>query len=187
VQGRGAAPLPALDLGERGELLRVRGLSASGNLPKHIRVRQEAAALQALRSNGINARMDVTDADSKGTGTAVFIWADFENSFAGFTSLGERGKPAERVAGEAAQELIEFLHGDAALDRHLADQVVLPLALAEGRSFFTTEAVTGHLLTNAWVVNLFFPGCVRVEGEEGLAGAVTIDGADWERIAPGTA
>ncbi|MGD8794160.1 MAG: RNA 3'-terminal phosphate cyclase [Anaerolineae bacterium] len=176
VQGRGVATLQALDLRARGERLRVRGLSASSNLPKHIRVRQEKAALQALRSNGVNARVDVTDADAKGTGTVVFLWADFENALAGFTSLGERGKPAERVAGEAAQELIAFLHGDAALDRHLADQVVLPLALAQGRSHLTTEAVTGHLLTNAWVVNLFFPGCVRVDGEEGLAGAVTIDG-----------
>jgi RNA 3'-terminal phosphate cyclase (ATP) len=180
-QGTGTEPrLPGaspagLDLRERGALLRVRGLSAGSNLPKHIRMRQEAAALQALRSNGVNARIDVLEAPSKGQGTVVFLWAEFENAVAGFTSLGERGKPAEQVAEEAADQLVEFLHGTAALDRHLADQLILPMALAAGPSRLTTEAVTQHLLTNAWVVNQFFPGRIRIEGEEGRPGECWIE------------
>jgi RNA 3'-terminal phosphate cyclase (ATP) len=168
--------LAGLDLGERGELLRVRGLSASSNLPKHIRVRQEKAALQTLRSSGVNPRFEVVDAPSKGTGTVVFLWADFENAVAGFTSLGERGKPAEHVAEEAAKDLLDYLRGDAALDRHLADQLVLPMALGGGRSRFATERVTQHLLTNAWVINQFFPGRAQVEGEEGQPGTCWIRG-----------
>ena len=168
-KGKGSAPT-GLELEQRGALLRVRGLSASSNLPKHIRTRQERAALQVLRSNGVNARIEVVDAPSKGVGTVVFCWAEFENSVAGFTSLGERGKPAERVAEEAASELVRFLQGDAALDRYLADQLVLPMALAAGSSQFSTEVVTEHLLTNAWVVNQFFPNRVRVEGEAGRPG-----------------
>jgi RNA 3'-terminal phosphate cyclase (ATP) len=164
----------ALDLRQRGELLRVRGLSVSSNLPKHIRTRQEGAALQSLRSNGVNARIDVVDAPAKGRGTVVFLWAEFENVRAGFTSLGELGKPAEQVAEEAAVELLEFLRSEAALDRHLADQLVLPMALSAGPSQFTTEVVTQHLLTNAWVVNRFSPGRVRIEGKEGQPGTCQI-------------
>ncbi len=183
VQGRGSEAAPEIpdesiagqDLRERGALLRVRGLSASSNLPKHIRTRQEKAALQSLRSNSVNARIDVVDAPSKGQGTVVFLWAEFENNTAGFTALGERGKPAERVAEEAAGELLDFLRGDAALDRFLADQLLLPLALAAGPSQFTTEAVTAHLLTNAWVVNQFFPGRVHIEGTEGQSGLCRIE------------
>jgi RNA 3'-terminal phosphate cyclase (ATP) len=175
VGGRGKdTPPTGLDLGQRGGRLRVRGLSASSNLPKHIRTRQERAALQVLRSSGVNARIDVVDAPSKGMGTVVFCWAEFENSAAGFTSLGERGKPAERVAEEAADELVSFLQGDAVLDRYLADQLVLPMALAKGPSRFSTELVTQHLLTNAWVVNRFFPGRVQVRGEEGQPGMCRI-------------
>jgi RNA 3'-terminal phosphate cyclase (ATP) len=177
VEGQAADALTGLDLRQRGALLRVRGLSASSNLPKHIRTRQERAALQALRSNGVNVRFEVVDAPSKGQGTVVFLWADFENTTAGFTSLGERGKPAERVAEEAANELLDFMHGDAALDRYLADQLVLPMALAASPSQFTTERVTEHLLTNAWVVNQFLPGRVVVEGEAGQPGACRIGGA----------
>jgi RNA 3'-terminal phosphate cyclase (ATP) len=176
VQGRSGDALGGLDLEQRGALLRVRGLSASSNLPKHIRQRQERAALQALRSHGVNARVDVLDAPSKGQGTVVFVWAEFEEVLAGFTSLGERGKPAEQVAQEAVQGLLGFLPGDGALDEHLSDQIVLPLAVAQGTSRFTTVAVTGHLLTVAWVVNQFFPGSVRVEGSFGRPGTCTIAG-----------
>jgi RNA 3'-terminal phosphate cyclase (ATP) len=178
VEGRGPdAPLSGLNLRQPGRLLRVRGLSASSNLPKHIRTRQERSALQTLRSNGVNARLQVMDAPSKGQGTVVFLWADFDNSVVGFTSLGERGKPAESVAEEAALDLLAFLETDAALDRHLADQIVLPLALASGSSQFTTESVTQHLLTNAWVIDRFLPDRVFVEGSQGEPGACRIAGA----------
>jgi RNA 3'-terminal phosphate cyclase (ATP) len=153
-------------------------VSASSNLPKHIRTRQERAALQVLRSNGVHARFEVVDAPSKGQGTVVFLWAEFESSVAGFTSLGERGKPAERVAEEAADELIEYLDDSAALERYLADQLVLPMALAVGPSAFTTQEVTQHLLTNAWVVNQFLPGRVQVHREEGQEEGQVITNAD---------
>lgn len=171
VEGRGEAlALEPLDLRQRGELLRVRGVSASSNLPKHIRTRQEGAALQRLRANRVNARLEVIDAPSKGQGTVVFLWAEFENAVAGFTSLGKRGKPAEQVAEEAAQELLDYLADDAALDRYLADQLVLPLALARGPSHLSTQEVTSHLLTNAWVVNQFLPHRVHVDGDVGQPG-----------------
>jgi RNA 3'-terminal phosphate cyclase (ATP) len=178
VVGKGReARFAGLDLRQRGELLRVRGLSASSNLPKHIRIRQERSALQALRSNGVNARVDVVDAPSKGQGTVVFLWSEFENAVAGFTSLGERGKPAEHVAEEAANDLLEHLESDTALDPYLADQLVLPMALAAGPSHLTTQRATQHLLTNAWVVNQFFSGCVSVDGQEGEPGMCRIEGA----------
>ena len=167
----GATALSGLDLRQRGELLRVRGISASSNLPKHIRVRQEQSALQTLRSQGVNVRVDTVNAPAKGKGTAVFLWAESAHATAGFTSLGELGKPAEQVAAEAADELVAYLQGEAALDQHLADQLLLPMALAGAASHLTTQQVTQHLLTNAWVINQFLPGRVHVSGQEGKPGA----------------
>jgi RNA 3'-terminal phosphate cyclase (ATP) len=174
----GPMALAGLELKARGNLTRVRGVSASSNLPKHIRVRQERATLQVLRSNGVNSRLRVVDAPAKGQGTVVFLWAEFDNTVAGFTSLGERGKPAEHVAEEAALSLLAFLQSDAALDRYMADQLVLPLAIADGPSRFSTEMVTQHLLTNAWVVNQFMPGRVRVDGVAGEPGNCYVEGAN---------
>lgn len=162
--------LQGLNLRERGPVQRVRGLAVSSGLPKHIREREAGTLLQVLRSNRLNPRVDILEGESKGTGTAVFVWVEAANTLAGFTTLGERGKPAERVAEDTAQELLAYLAGPAALDRHLADQLVLPLALAASSSAWTTEAITPHLLTAAWVVNQFFPGRVEVEGEESQPG-----------------
>ena len=170
----GGQGLCGLDLTQRGKLLRVRGVSASSNLPKHIRGRQAGTVVQLMRSAGLNPRVDEIDAPSKGQGTAVFLWAECDNALAGFTALGERGKPAEQVAEEAGRELLAYLNSQAALDRYLADQLVLPLALAGGPAHLATETVTQHLLTVAWVVGRFFPGRVRVEGAEGQPGACHI-------------
>jgi len=91
--------LKRLTLTERGRLLRVRGLSATSNLPRHIARRQQCRAVQVLREHGFNPRIEIVDnAPSKGQGTVVFLWADFENVVAGFTSYGRLGKPAEQVA-----------------------------------------------------------------------------------------
>ena len=73
-----------------------------------------------------------------------------------FVGLGERGKPAETVADEAVDELLAFEAVDrGAVDPHSADQILLPLALAEGRSIFTITEVTEHLRTNASTIRAF--------------------------------
>jgi RNA 3'-terminal phosphate cyclase len=74
------------------------------------------------------------------------------------------------VAEGAANQPLDSLQSDAALKRHLADLVALPMALAGGESQFTTGQVPQRLLSNAWVVNHFLAGRVRVEGEEGGLG-----------------
>jgi RNA 3'-terminal phosphate cyclase (ATP) len=170
----GREALAGLDLRHRGNLVRARGISAASNLPRHIRQRQARTAQQVLRSHGVNVRMDEVEAPSKGTGTVVFVWADFEQVAAGYTSLGERGKPAEKVAEEAALALLTFRDKDAAVDRFLADQLILPAALAHTPTVFATEQVTQHLLTNAWVVEQFGVARVEIDGEEGWPGRVTI-------------
>jgi RNA 3'-terminal phosphate cyclase (ATP) len=81
-----------------------------------------------------------------------------------FVGLGERGKPAERVADEAVEELLAFLDTPAgAVDPHSADQILLPLALAPGRSEFTVTAVTEHLRTNAATIAAFLDRAITIE------------------------
>ncbi|MBM4288494.1 MAG: RNA 3'-phosphate cyclase, partial [Deltaproteobacteria bacterium] len=87
-----------------------------------------------------------------------------------------RGKPAEQVAAEAAQEMKTFLATQAAVDRHLADQIILYAALAEGLSSLTTECLTSHLLTNIWVVEQFLPVKFEISGQMGEQGAIRVRG-----------
>jgi RNA 3'-terminal phosphate cyclase (ATP) len=91
--------------------------------------------------------------DGPGTGAAVTI----VSGAAGFTSLGERGKPMEKVAGEAVDQLIAWRLASAGVDEHLADQLVLPSLFAKGTSVWQTTRVTEHLRTVLWLVGKFCP------------------------------
>jgi RNA 3'-terminal phosphate cyclase (ATP) len=170
------ANLHGINITERGRMLHIRGISAVSNLPQKIAIRQQDRALKILKDEGLGAVFDVVKAPSPGKGTAVFIVTEFENSRAGFIALGAIGKPAEKVGEEAARNCVDFLKTDAAIDKHLADQLIPFMALAVGRSSFTTSEITLHLLTNIRVVEQFLPVKFEVDGEEGKSGQVSVDG-----------
>jgi RNA 3'-terminal phosphate cyclase (ATP) len=174
IRGRKESRLSGLDLVERGELKRLWGISATSNLASHIGQRQKKRAVGTLRKHGFDPRIEIVDAPSPGQGTVVLLVAEYENAVAGFSSLGERGKPAEKVAEEACREFITYHQSGACLDKHLADQLILPLTLASGPSAFTTCEITQHLLTNVWVVEQFLDVRFEIEGEEGQRGKVHI-------------
>jgi len=179
IRDRRESYLSGLDLVERGELKRLWGISATSNLPAHIGQRQKKRAEEHLRRCGFDPQIEIIDAPSPGQGTTVFLVAEYEHAVAGFSSLGERGKPAEKVAEEACREFIAYHQSGACLDKHLADQLILPIALASGPSAFTTCEITMHSLTNVWVVEQFLGVRFEIEGEEGEKGRVQkIAGSD---------
>ncbi len=155
-------PLHPLRLTERGALLRVRGLSAVANLPDHILRRQKHQALRRLQGLPCEVKVRGERLPSPGQGTVVVLRAEAEHGAGCFTSLGAKGKPAERVADEAVESLIHYLQSGAALDAHLADQILLPLAFAAEASAFTTEALTAHVRTLAWLLEVFGVARVRL-------------------------
>jgi RNA 3'-terminal phosphate cyclase (ATP) len=183
-QGTGDKELPsvshllsAINLTERGELKRLWGISALSNLPAHIAHRQKRQAEGLLRERGFAPEIEIVDAPSPGRGTVVFLVAEFEKVVAGFTSYGARGKRAEKVAEEACRELIQYYDSGQALDKHLADQLILPMGLAAGPSGFTTCEVTQHLRTNVGVVEQLM-GVKAEIGEKGCRIAPTFDKRD---------
>lgn len=152
--------LQPVDAVERGRLLHIQGRALTANLPSHIAERM--AARTRLRLDGLGIPLDIVTAatDAACTGACLYLQVDYEHSRAGFNVLGKRGKPAEQVADEAADALLAHHHSGAALDVHLADQALLPLALASAPSRFTTGSVSRHLQTNAWVIEQF--GLARI-------------------------
>jgi RNA 3'-terminal phosphate cyclase (ATP) len=162
-----AQGLRAITILHRGNLLGLHVLSAVSNLPLHIAERQRDQALTRLRRFRPASQTSIEQAPSPGQGTILFVAAQFEGSTAGFSSLGKRGKRAEAVADDACRDFTAFLDSPGAIDLHLADQLVLYMALARGRSSFVTERITDHLLTNIWVIERFLPVSFDIERNTG--------------------
>ena len=166
VNGLGAQAhraLKPLEIIERGALKAVRGLAFAANLPIHIpqRMADRARGLLSATSSRIDIRVMQVEAAS--AGAQLILIAEFENINAGFSAMGRRGRTSEAVADEAVAALGAHVRGDAALDSHLADQVLLPLAFARDSSVFTCSGATAHLETNAWVIEQFGIASIRIQ------------------------
>ncbi|MDJ0955888.1 MAG: RNA 3'-terminal phosphate cyclase [Arenicellales bacterium] len=165
-----------LDLSNRGYLQRVRGLSVVANLPLDIAERQRTQSLKRLSNLITSVETDVTieSLPAQSRGTMLLLLAEFEHSQACFFALGARGKPAERVADEAVQSLAKFLETNGAIDPWLADQLLLPLALAKQSSVLRTSEVTQHLLTNLEVIRHFLSVEIVVDGTLGEPASIRL-------------
>jgi RNA 3'-terminal phosphate cyclase (ATP) len=178
IEGR--AHLCPLQLTDRGSLRGVSVLSAASNLPDHVRQRQADRADFLLRKRGIKPRVAIADPPSPGPGTVVFLLAEYEHVRAGFTGYGRLRKAAERVAEEACNAYWRYHKRGQPVDAHLADQLLLPLALAHrspgsGCSQYGVESVTHHLLTQAWLIRQFLAQVhIEVVGDRGQPGTVMV-------------
>lgn len=172
--------LAAADWSDRGALEGVDFLCVRSNLPAHVAERQCSTARQRLADAGAPVHVMERELASIGPGTMSLAVARCRGGIAGFSALGERGKPAEKVALEACEALLRFLRSGAALDEHLADQVLLYAALADGETRFTTPSLTQHLLTNVWVIEQFLGERFGVEARPGDLGSLVARGAGYQ-------
>jgi RNA 3'-terminal phosphate cyclase (ATP) len=169
-----AARLQGLTLLERPPIRAVSGFSAVAGLPEHIAVRQARRAMERLRESRLQVNL-AQETWEGGPGTVLGLAAQTTPVPTLLFGLGARGKPAERVADEAVDQLLAYLKTEpAAVDAHTADQIVLPLALAEGPSLLSVAQVTSHLLTNVAMIRRFVDRDITCEGEEGNPGTLRI-------------
>lgn len=149
--------------------------SASSEISRRLRV-EPVVDYEFMTGEERNAPLD--------TGCGIIILGTLENNvvFAS-NALGERGKPSERVGGEAALEFVRQVELKAPVDRNLADQLVVYAALARGVSALRTSEVTTHTLTTIRLVELFLPVKFQVEGRPGEPGGYRVKGAGFKRSA----
>lgn len=170
-----AARLHGVRLEERGPV-KASGFSAVAGLDTTIARRQARRARFRLEERGLE--VDIREETWEGgPGTVLAVVLDTAPVPTLFFTLGARGKPAERVADEAVNQVLAYLDsGPGLVDPHSADQLVLPLALAEGSSEYGVSEVTLHLTTNVAVIRRFLDRHVVCEGELGGSGRVRIAG-----------
>ena len=175
--------LSSLRLTERGEAGRVEGISHCVKLPSHVAQRQATAAKEKLRIGGAgeaNIAIETYPSNqdphfAPGSGITLFMKSP-NGSVIGADSIGERGKPAERVGEEAAGKLLQEIRSNAPVDRHLGDILIPYMAVAEGRSEIQVSEVTMHTLTNIRVAEMILEVKIDAKGELKKPGRIVVDG-----------
>lgn len=174
---RASSLIAPIDMVDRGPLRRISGRAMAANLPEHIPQRMAERARAALGSLDVALEIEVENIVAACPGAGIFLFAEYQAWPASFCAYGRPGTPSEAVADQAASRLREHHASGAAVEVHLADQLLLPLAIATGPSTFTTSAPSSHLTTNAWTIGSF--GIAEIAIAEGRPCRVRIEPRAW--------
>jgi RNA 3'-terminal phosphate cyclase (ATP) len=176
-------PLPAslrfLSLMEQGQTKEIWGISSASHLePANVAARMAEECKQLLQREGMEARVDVTnDRTAAQRGAAFFLRAETKTGcLLGADQAGKPGRRSEAIARFVVQALLEDLRAGATTDRHLADQLILFGALAEGLTRYVVPFPTDHINSNLWLINRFLGVDCGIEGN-----VITIRGAAFRK------
>jgi len=159
----------------RGNLRMIRGSVFVSRLPEAMATRIAREARRQLRRSGVAVKVDVVPRPAGGPGLGIHLVAvTHDDGQYGFSFLAEKGRAAERIARRAVNVLFSWLDTGAALPQFLAEQILLPLCLANGPSTYTTSKVTGHLVDVAEVARRFLPVEIEIDRQEGEPSAIRV-------------
>ena len=150
-----------LALVERGVIVERRATVLLAHLPSHIAERELSVVARRL---GLDAESCTVQqaVDSAGPGNVVLVEVASEQVTEVFASFGEAGVRAEAVAGTVAEEARKYLAAGVPVGTHLADQLLLPMALGAGGRFRTLP-LSRHARTNADVIRQFTAAAISHE------------------------
>lgn len=153
--------LERLDLLERGKGVARRGWAIVSALSVSI-AHRELKVVESSLALDRNQLKAVEEPRPVGPGNALILELESENVTEIVSSIGEKRVSAETVADRACEEARRYLDAEVPVGEHLADQLLLPMALAGGGSFVTTP-LTPHSTTNMDVIREFLPRKFSVE------------------------
>jgi RNA 3'-terminal phosphate cyclase (ATP) len=166
--------LSRLDLLERGELRSANARAVVAALPVEIAARELEAVAQILGWPEEARRIEQLP-ERIGPGNILMLEAVFDHATELMSGFGKLGVPAQAVGEQAAKRMAGYLASNAVAGPYLADQLLLPMALAGGGSF-TTVKPSAHARTGAEVIARFLPISVTFEEKQDGHHLVTICG-----------
>lgn len=168
----------SIDLLNQGNLMQIKGIShASMDLQKaSVAERQAKSAKQILYKLNCPIEIGSSYSDTLSTGSGITLYAKFSKGddeidhnnpvILGASCLGERSKRAEEVGKVAAEDLLKEINSKAAVDKHLADNLVPFLGLIKGS--FRTSEITEHTSTNIYTINKFVDSNINMNKEDNI-------------------
>lgn len=149
------------------ELDRIEGRSVASFKLKDAGVAErQADGAARILGDRYSLRIEEEYCHSASVGTVITLWAVSREGiiFMGADALGEKGRRAEDVGAAAATRLLKLLKSDAAVDSHLADNLIPLMALCGGE--IKTEKITGHIRSNIHVCEKFLQTGFRIQGDQ---------------------
>ncbi len=161
---RGGKPLQRVEMLHRGEISRRLARGIVSELPVSISRRELVVVQRHL--DWPWTELDKVEVKSDGPGNVLTLEVEHGSGVSMLTGFGDKGVPSEEVAEKVVFRMQEFLDADVPVDEHLADQLLLPMALAGGGAFRTTEP-SMHTTTTAWLIQRFLAVeiAIRREGQ----------------------
>ena len=160
----GPGALRPLSLVDAGPVTSRHATAILARLPTHVGDREHAIVRERLGLSHAECEVrEVTD----GSGPANVYLIEVERGGARelVSSIGAQGLRAELVARRACEDIEAFLAADVPVGEYLADQLLLPLAVAGGGSF-RAAPLSLHATTNIETIGHFLDVAITVEAEE---------------------
>lgn len=160
--------LSPLQLVQRGNLLESRAITLNAGLPAQVSERQFKRVRQRLPFDAAQC-LPVEIDPLQGPGNVLMLEYVHAHVTEVFSAFGLANLRAETVADQAIDQAVAWQGADTAVGEHLADQLLLPMALAGGGRF-TTSRMSEHLHSNMRVIQRFLPVVIdsHVREEGGL-------------------
>jgi RNA 3'-terminal phosphate cyclase (ATP) len=161
-----SARLTAITLNDRGARTGGYAEAYISGIPMHVASRELEIVGKMLNWTADNLHIRGLSGEF-GPGNALTITVEHEHITEVFTGFGEKGVSAESVAKRAVDAARSYLASEAVVGRHLADQLLLPMALAGGGEF-TTMPVTQHFESHVEIIEKFVSRRVEMEDRKGV-------------------
>ena len=173
------AELARLDLLERGEIRARSAEALCAGISGSIGVRQVDALSGALGWERAHCRPRMIS-NTLGPGNALIASIESEHVTEQITGFGERGVSSEEIAARVSEEVRRYLDAGVPVGEHLADQLLLPMALGNGGSFRTLEPSL-HCRTQLELLKLFIGAEARATEESSGVWRIEVQGLRWKR------
>lgn len=148
--------------------LRYWGISLSSHLQqRNVSQRMARTCQESLQRRGLQADLRIlNDETASQAGAALALFGEGPHTLIGADRAGALRRSAESIGRFVADSLLQDLDCGATVDRHLADQLIIFTALAQGTSKFLLPQITDHVHTNIWLVETILGARVDIEGQQ---------------------
>ena len=157
-----------INLVDIGDIKAIEGVSvASESLKrKNVAQRQAQAAEKIIKEKlGFKPEIKIDYVNSICPGSGITLWAITSSTVFGADSVGELKKYSEQVGGEAANDLVDVIEKKATVDRFLADQMLVYMAMSDKNSEMISPRLTKHIQTNIEVIKQFINTDFYIEND----------------------